>query len=114
MDYGKLSDDARELILFSENEEPIYRQEQSIYKNLDRKKARGIFDIKKAAKLFRYEADAAAKLYSKGFDRPVFSTSARQEAADFMAKAYESAYRGRLDSGEAWTPKKKSSKTRSR
>ena len=120
MNYGDLSTEARELVLFSENEERIYRQEQSIYKNLDRKKAKGIFDIGKAAKLFRYETDAAAKLYTQEFGRedgryaPIFSTKDRQEAAEFMARAYESSYRGRLDSGEAWQPKKKSSKTRSR
>lgn len=120
MNYGALSDEARELVLFAENEERIYRQEQSIYKNLDRKKAKGIFDIGKAAKLFRYETDAAAKEYVRQFGddqrtgSPMFTTKDRQEAAEFMARAYESAYRGRLDSGEAWQPKKKSSKTRSR
>ena len=113
MDDGKLSPDARELILFAENDEPTYRYEQEIYKNLDKKMQKGTFSKSLAPKIFRYETDAAAKRYAKEYGGS-FSTTTRQEAADFLAEAYERAYQGRLASGEAFLMKKYSKPSRSR
>ena len=124
IDYGKLSPEARELILFAENDEPTYRHEQAIYKNLDKKMQKGIFDRQKAAKLFTHETDAAAKRYAKeygesywggqGVRRSTFSKPVREEAARFLANAYERSYPGRLQSGEAFLMKKYSKVKRSR
>lgn len=57
---------ARELLLFIENSEPLYRQQLlPIYANLDRKRKRGVYDREKAVKLFLYLADNGARLYNQ-------------------------------------------------
>lgn len=59
---------ARELELFINNDEPLYRQRfVPIVKNLMRKRAKGIYNSEKAAKLFLYLADDGARKYYKEF-----------------------------------------------
>lgn len=57
---------ATELLLFIENDPLLYgHQYPSFAKNLINKQARGIYDSKKAIKLFMYLVDRGAKKYAK-------------------------------------------------
>lgn len=94
LSYSDLSEEAHELILYCENDPSLYRQEQMIEANLDKHLAKGRFDATLAAKAFRHEVDAGARMYQKEYGSgsrrsdQVFSVKHRQEAAEFMAKAY--------------------------
>lgn len=59
----KQSDAAWELELFAENEYSLYRQKESIQKNLSKRWKKGQYDSKLAAKLWTYWMDNAAKAY---------------------------------------------------
>jgi hypothetical protein len=77
---------ARELKLFIENDGVLYRQQTlPIYKNLQKKKRSGTFDVEKAAKLFGYLVEAGAKKYAKdlggGQWSKLFPPSTRQKVA---------------------------------
>ncbi len=57
---------AKGLYLWIENDGDLYRQQYTpINKNLTAKKARGIYDHDKAAKLFTYLVENGAKRYNK-------------------------------------------------
>ncbi|MHB8107721.1 MAG: hypothetical protein ACYDH4_09905, partial [Candidatus Cryosericum sp.] len=93
MDYDNMSHEARELILFIENTEPLYRQDQYIAGSLNKKVKRGVFDREKAAKAYEYLADRAAKEYAKENATPrewnrIFVPETRREAARFLRDAY--------------------------
>ena len=47
-----MNTEARELKLYAENESALYPQKQAIEKNLAIKAFKGVFDVKKAAKLW--------------------------------------------------------------
>jgi hypothetical protein len=87
---------ARELALFTENDVDLYtRQARYIIVNLARKKKRGVYDAKKAVKLWMYLADAAAQKYTKMFDAPtygssygIFTPATRRLAAIDLADSY--------------------------
>ncbi len=77
---------AHELILFADNESSIYNQRVSIHKNLLRKIKKGQYSDTKAAKLWGYWFEAAAKAYAKQNATPadwsrIFSSSTRRLAA---------------------------------
>jgi len=77
---------AHELILFADNESSIYNQRVSIHKNLLRKIKKGQYSDTKAAKLWGYWFEAAAKSYAKQNATPadwsrIFSPSTRRLAA---------------------------------
>jgi hypothetical protein len=58
---------AKELYLFITNDSDLYRQQyEPINKNLTIKKARGVYDHAKAAKLFGYLVETGAKWYENG------------------------------------------------
>ena len=75
-----------ELVLFADNDEPLYRQSfQPIIANLKKKVAKGTYSPAMAVKLWRYHADRAAQKYAKEFGgtwHKIFSTKDRQEAAE--------------------------------
>lgn len=87
--------DARELELFIENDSRLYHsQHQPIIKNLELKKAKGIYDHAKAVKLFRYLVDRADKMYFKQYGsgdgkHVTMSTATRNEVADSLARSFE-------------------------
>jgi hypothetical protein len=56
---------ATELVIFGDNTRDVYRQAESIFKNLITKMARGQYDREKAVTLFMYLADTAAQLFAK-------------------------------------------------
>lgn len=82
-----------ELDLYSENTGELYPQKKAILANLQRKAAKGKYDRAKAAKLWRYWVDGAAKRYQiefggsrKGFGE--FSPATREALAEDLAKRY--------------------------
>lgn len=79
---------ARELILYAENTSELYeRQQLTIMANLARKMKRGQYDAEKAAKLWGYMMDEAARMYCREFCEnsaryyDVFNAATRREAA---------------------------------
>lgn len=113
--YEVMSPEARELVLYAENDEQLYRQEQAIVENLDRKMQRGTYDRAKAPKLWRYLYDAAAKKYGKEFGgrwNTDFPTKARNEASAYSAEGYERDYADRLARGEVKLLKSKARHSR--
>ena len=85
-----ISDEAYELILYAENTESLYNQQQSIVKNLIRKINRGVYDHSKAPTLWKYWMDSAAKGYERdhgsGRGYGIFTPTIRREAATYMAQ----------------------------
>ena len=85
------NENARELVLYADNDEHLYRtSHQPIVKNLQRKKAKGIYDHEKATKLWGYHADRAAQKYHKEFGsggkwHHMFSKADRMKAAKQFA-----------------------------
>lgn len=90
-----MSDGARELKLYIENDGDLYRRQwQPIIKNLTIKVAQGKYDTEKAVKLFMYLMDNGAKQYAKEFATPgewnkIFSRSDRMEAAREFTADFE-------------------------
>lgn len=97
-----MSDEARELVLYAENDYQLYSQSAvPIMKNLTRKHKKGVYDPELAVKLWKYHADRAAKKYGKehgnddGFK--IFSPADRREAA----KYFEEYWTEELEAGNA-------------
>ena len=66
VDYNKLSDDAKELAMYADNNERLYNTSHvPIVKNLQKKMAKGIYDQMMARKLWGHHADRAAQEYHK-------------------------------------------------
>jgi ribosomal protein L35 len=91
----------RELEIFAESEGTLYNQKKSIIKNLQLKMARGQYDPAKAARLWEYWLENAAKLYTRqiaggGSWSDMFSASTRRWAA----KRIEAHERGRIERDE--------------
>lgn len=89
----------RELELYIDNEEPLYRQSQAIQENLLRKMAAGRYDYRRAPKLWLYLVDEGARRYVKEFGgsvRDVFPLSVRKH----LAKSYAAQFLRKLRSGE--------------
>ena len=85
----KASDEARELFLYATNEEALYRQMiKPAIENLRKKVAKGTYDADKAADLFYYTADRAAKMYNKDFGG-VFTVQQRFTAAVDMVSFFD-------------------------
>lgn len=82
---------AGELILYIDNDEPLYRRKMFMHKNLAGKRASGVYDHSKAPKMFRHLVDEAARKYTKEFgtegDR-IFLPHTRQHAAEELAERF--------------------------
>ena len=82
-----MSPETSELLLFVDNDEPLYRQKMLIFRALARKKDRGVFKATLAPKAFAALLSMAAKKYLHEFGSPgdrwnvIFSTNARRDAA---------------------------------
>jgi hypothetical protein len=92
-----ISDEGYELMLYAENDGQLYKQRVvPIHKNLNKKKKAGKFDIKLAAKLFRYFVVEAAKKYAKenasGDYKKIFSKKDIDAVAEIFAKNYDIEY----------------------
>src|SRR5271157_1250035 len=82
----RLSDEARELDLYSENEENLYKQAKLIDENLAKKAKKGQYDPSKAPVLWSYLVERSAKQYAKEFGgtwNKIFSIESRRELAVF-------------------------------
>ena len=90
--------EVRELELYTENDGDIYRQRLvPIYKNLQRKKAKGIYKHDLAVKLMMYAVNDANKKYKKDFGYS-FTVPVRRKVASNMTKSFEAEHR----SGNRW------------
>jgi hypothetical protein len=81
----------RELDLYAENTSELYNQKKSILANIQRRIAKGTFDLAKAPKLWMYWVDAAAKRYTKEFGSggsPIFNKATRMALAEELARTY--------------------------
>jgi len=85
-----ISDEARELVLFAVNDEPMYKQALVILTNHAKKVKAGKYSEDLALASWKHHADLAAKAYAKQFDSAanwnrLFSTQDRtQAAAEFL------------------------------
>jgi len=89
-----MSPETSELLLFVDNDEPLYLQKMLIFRALARKKDRGIYNPKLAPKAFVGLLSTAAKKYIRDFGGPgdrwnvIFPTVARQHAAEECATEF--------------------------
>ena len=94
MELGYITPEARELELFTENDADLYRQRiVPIVKNMQRRIAKGDYDSAKAAYLWLYLIDEAARQYCQlhgGTVRQCFPKSCRMMVARSMRDQYES------------------------
>lgn len=89
----------RELELYIDNTEPLYRQSQAIQQNLLRKMAGGRYDHRLAPKLWLYLVDEGARRYVKEYGgdvRIMFPLATRK----LLAKRYAAQFLRLLRSGE--------------
>lgn len=90
--------EAQELVLFIDNNEPLYKQKVAIFKALAKKKDRGVFQSKLAPKAFASLTNAAAKRYVTEHGSPadrwnaIFDPIARRHAALTLADHFEGWY----------------------
>jgi hypothetical protein len=88
----------RELLLYIENDGELYRQRwEPIVKNLTRKKMKGIYDEKKAAKLMLYLVNDGARKYVREFGGDVpwnkaFPMPVRKMVAVELVENFENYY----------------------
>lgn len=91
--------DVDELILFIDNDEPLYRQWQAIVKNLWKHKAKGRYDSARAVDGFMHLTDAAGRKYLKEFgpyptDHDFnMNTTTRRKAAEVYVQSFENNWR---------------------
>ncbi len=107
---------AKELYLFIQNDGDLYRQQyQPIINNLTTKKARGIYDHTKAAKLFGYLVDTGAKWYEYGgrppYNKPqripdYFNKKLRDAVAEELRDNFETEYDLGNYNNDTFLPKK--------
>jgi hypothetical protein len=82
---------ASELILYLDNDEPMYRQKKAIIENLTKKFNKGTYDHKLAPKIWSYLVESAAKKYVKEHGSPgdrwfqIFDVAVRKVAAKELA-----------------------------
>lgn len=81
----------RELDLYAENESALYPQKQAIFKNLQKKASKGVYDPIKTAKLWMYWVTAAAQRYTKEFgsgSSHIFNKATREALAKELEARY--------------------------
>lgn len=95
---------ADELLLYLDNEPDIYRQKQEVAENLYRKIKKGTYSHLRAADLWAYVAERAAKKYAKEFGSSerdwssIFVPATRDLVAELLAdRWYANAKAGRPD-----------------
>ena len=94
------SSEADELVLYADNDEPLYRQSfVPIVENLKKKVAKGTYDPRLAVTLWMYHAERAAKKYEKEFLNKgewsrIFPPAVRREAAEHWEQYARREYLG--------------------
>lgn len=105
-------EEVRELSLWAENDEPLYRRKEAFQANLIRKKASGTYDREKAVALWKYYAKVVKEDYLKHFSSSdsdfVFTKQDVDNYAIQLRNEFESEYSGTdIDHlKEKYTPKK--------
>lgn len=100
-----LDEDAmRELELYIDNDQGLYRQRLEIERNLKAKIAKGRYDPAKAPKLWQYLIDQGARKYVKEFGGEVRLTFPKTERAALAAR-YARDFEGRFERGEVENPR---------
>ena len=93
-----MSVEATELVLFIDNDAPLYRQKEFVFRALARKKDRGKYQKALAPKAFAALTNIAAKKYVREHGSPydrwnlVFSPIARRQAALILVGHFEDWY----------------------
>ena len=78
-----------ELVLYIQNDYQLIRSQMDpIRKNLVNKMANGVYDHKKAPKMWKYLADNGAKKYTKEWPETTFDVPTRKAAAQIMADEF--------------------------
>ena len=94
-----LSDEARELKLYIDNDSGLYKQRYiPILKNLSNKKKRNKFSKSLAVKAFMYLVDDGAKRYTReygGNPKDIFPKSKRTELAKEYVDEFESIFKNK-------------------
>lgn len=86
---------ASELVQHIDNSREMVDAKVHVYKNLSRKKAKGVYDSALATKLFMHLATVAAKHYGKTHDllwNQAFTVAIRKEAAQILEREFEEEY----------------------
>lgn len=106
-----ISDAARELSLYVENDGALHRQQEvPIRANLMTKRARGQYSHAGAVKAYEYLMESGAKKYAKDHGSPgtpwhvMFTVADRRQAAEEFAKAFE--VEAKLGNYDSLLPKK--------
>lgn len=99
--------DHDELVLYADNDEPLYRQKKAFLENVGRKVERGTYDASKAPQLWLYWIKRAAQKYEKEFPGTKFSSAAKLAAAAEVAKRE---YRALMDGEYGPPPARKHTK----
>ncbi len=101
MGFESDEDAGTELLLYLDNEEPLYRQKLAIARNLELKMKRGTYDHAKAPQAWSYVVEAAAKRYAKEFDvkwSTMFNPATRRVVSKALADRWHAnAKAGRPD-----------------
>jgi hypothetical protein len=88
----------RELEIYIENDAGLYRQKMSILQNVARRASKGMYDPKKAPKLWLYLVDAGAKKYVKEYGgrvQDLFPKTLREMLArEYAVHEYQALKRG--------------------
>ncbi len=82
------NDELRELLLWQENTDYLYRLEEAIRRNLASKITKGKYDSSKAPAAWQRLADVTSKSYKEEFGYG-FSAKTRRDAAQFWTKDFE-------------------------
>jgi hypothetical protein len=83
-----MTNEARELYLYTANHAPAWRMAEAAFRNYERQRAKGTYHPYKARAGLRYAVDAAARFYvrehcdTRTLWYDVFPAAARREAAD--------------------------------
>ena len=94
-----MSTESSELVLFTDNTEPLYRQKIAIFRALAKKRDRGTYDSRLAPQAFAALLNNAAKKYVQEFGSPsdrwnsMFSPMDRRLAAVHFADEFLDWYR---------------------
>lgn len=91
--------DADELILYADNDQPLYRQKDAFLANMHKKMKRGTYDPIQGRKLWLYYVDRAAHAYAKEFGG-VWNKNFPRKVREEAAAEFEKRERGMIQRGE--------------
>jgi hypothetical protein len=77
--------DYEEIVLYGDNDEPLYRRKKAFLDNMSRKIERGTFDKTKSPALWLYWIKEVTRKYEKEFPGTRFTSTAKKKAAEIVA-----------------------------